>query len=219
MRIRRKKWARPELDVCPFFVDYAPKMRGIWSSCYKSKAPLQLDLGCGKGIFTAGLALSSPQINYLAIDLKSDMLGVARRNIVELFERANTPVDNIILTPWDVERIESVLSAEDSVERIYINFCNPWPKAKQHKKRLTHTRQLLKYRTFMKKGADIVFKTDSRLLSFDTLGYMADAGFEVLEKSEDYFLDHEIIPELMSEHELRFVGQNFPIYFIRAIII
>ncbi|MEG2678099.1 MAG: tRNA (guanosine(46)-N7)-methyltransferase TrmB, partial [Oscillospiraceae bacterium] len=129
------------------------------------------------------------------------------------------PVDNIILTPWDIERIESVLSAEDSVERIYINFCNPWPKAKQHKKRLTHTRQLLKYRTFMKKGADIVFKTDSRLLYFDTLGYMADAGFEVLEKSEDYFLDHEIIPELMSEHELRFVGQNFPIYFIRAIII
>ena len=82
MRIRHKKWALPELSVCPFFVDDPMANKGSWSRAFKKKQPLCLELGCGKGSFAAKIALREPDMNFLAVDIKSDMLGVARRNIV-----------------------------------------------------------------------------------------------------------------------------------------
>ena len=70
------------------------------------------------------------------------MLGLAKRNIEEQYRMANREIDNIYITRYDIERINNILSKEDEVSRIYINFCNPWPRGKHRKKRLTHTRQL-----------------------------------------------------------------------------
>ena len=156
MRIRRKKWARPELEVCPFFEEEPEKYLGQWSSRYKRLQPLHIELGCGKGGFAGRLAADNPDINYLAVDIKSDMLGVARRNIVGIFSESDRQPDNIMLTAYNVEHIEKILSAEDNVERIYINFCNPWPRGKHNKRRLTYPNKLEK---FEKCGFDIAYKT------------------------------------------------------------
>ena len=86
MRIRKKPWAEPELAVCPFFVKDPESYRGEWKSHFKKEQPIYLEVGCGKGGFVGQTALNKPEINFIAVDIKSDMLGVARRNIVKLFE-------------------------------------------------------------------------------------------------------------------------------------
>ena len=94
MRIRYKKWARPELEASPFYVDNPEERRGMWRNLYKNPTlPLYLELGCGKGYFIANLASEHKDINYIAIDLVDAMLGLAKRNVEEVFKE-NKPKDN-----------------------------------------------------------------------------------------------------------------------------
>ena len=161
MRIRYKKWARPELEASSFYVDNPEELRGKWKDVFRNpNLPLNLELGCGKGQFISILASENLDQNYIAIDLVDAMLGLAKRNVEAIYKEKNIEPENIILTRFDIDRILLILSEEDKVDRIYINFCNPWPKGKHRKKRLTHTRQLEKYKTFLKQDGEIYFKTD-----------------------------------------------------------
>ena len=104
---------------------------------------------------------------------------------------------------------------DDRVERIYINFCNPWPKPRHQKRRLTHTRQLLQYRTFLIDGGEIWFRTDDDGLFEDSHTYFAQAGFEILEESWD--LPPGTRPECPeTEHERMFRDEGIPIKFLIA---
>ena len=110
----------------------------------------------------------------------------------------------------DIERIPTLLDKADRVERIYINFCNPWNKKANHKKhRLTHTRQLLLYRPFLADGAEIWFKCDDDDLFKDTLRYMAEAGFEVTWQTRDLHAD-EPSWNIRTEHEQMFTEMGIP---------
>ena len=80
-------------------------------------------------------------------------------------------IDNVYITRYDIERILNIIDKNDLIERIYINFCNPWPKGKHRKKRLTHTRQLEKYREFLQDNGEIFFKTDDDGLFNDSITY------------------------------------------------
>jgi len=145
MRIRFKPWARPELEACKFYIDNPEDYKGKWKTVFKnSNNPIHLELGCGKGNFISKLSINNPNINYIAIDLVDAMLGLAKRNIEQEFKDNNKEPSNVIITRFDIERILLMMSNNDKVERIYINFCNPWPRGKHRKKRLTHTRQLEK---------------------------------------------------------------------------
>lgn len=149
MRIRYKKWARPELEACKFYEDEPEKYKGKWNSRFSKKVPLHMELGCGKGSFIASLAVQNPEINYIAVDLVDAMLGLCKRNVEEAYKEANREIDNIIITRHDIERIHLFMGKEDVVDRIYINFCNPWPKPKHKKKRLTYPKQLKLYQEFL----------------------------------------------------------------------
>ena len=81
MRMRRKPWVRPELANCEFVVDNPYENIGKWHKCFKKEQPIHMELGCGKGGFIAKLANRNPNINYIAIDIKSEMLALAKRNI------------------------------------------------------------------------------------------------------------------------------------------
>jgi len=215
MRMRRKPWARPELAACPYFMDTATEMRNRWLAAFPKKQPLCLELGCGKGAFVSQAALAHPEINYLGIDLKSDVLGVARRRIEADFAAAGRTVDNILLTAYDIDRIALVLGEADLVDQIQINFCNPWPKSAYHKKRLTHTRQLLKYRAFLKPDGEIRFKTDDDALFEDSLTYFKEAGFEITAISYDLHAETQY-ENFVTEHEQMFSAQGIPIKFLIA---
>lgn len=215
MRIRRKKWARPELAVCPFFVGEPESARGEWARRFKKEQPFFLELGCGKGLFAAELALREPDINILAVDIKSDMLGTARRNVVKLFEDHDRSIDNVMLTAYNVEHIEKILSESDNVQRIYINFCNPWPKPKHKKRRLTYPDKLLKYAELLPIGGEIHFKTDDLPLFNESLEYFEQSGYEIVYKTFDLH-NSDITDNIPTEHEKMFSEQGIKINFCVA---
>ncbi|MCI8497365.1 MAG: tRNA (guanosine(46)-N7)-methyltransferase TrmB [Clostridiales bacterium] len=215
MRIRRKPWARPELAACPFFIDEPQAMRGRWHEWFPARQPLHLELGCGRGVFIAELALQRPDVNFLAIDLKSDILGVAKRNVEAAFCGAERSVGNVALTAQDIERIHLILGEKDAVERIYINFCNPWPKPTYKKKRLTHPKQLMKYREFLVPGGEIHFKTDDDGLFNDSIRYLEECGFAVRFLTRDLH-GSGYTPNILTEHERMFSEQGIEIKFLIA---
>lgn len=111
---------------------------------------------------------------------------------------------------YDIERILDVFSKEDKIDRIYINFCNPWPRPRHRKKRLTHTRQLEKYKEFLKDGAEIHFKTDDDALFSDSLEYFKEAGFEQVWTTEDLHAEN-LAENVCTEHEKMFLEQGIKI--------
>lgn len=216
MRMRRKPWARPELAACDFFIDPASQNRGNWSKSFKKPAPLHLELGCGKGSFIGQIALKNPDINFIGVDIKSEVLAVGRRTIVKLFEEKGRSIDNIILTAQNIERIEMMMAPTDKVDRIYINFCNPWPRTKHKKRRLTYPRQLEKYKIFLKKGGEIRFKTDDRPLFEESLDYFKECGFEVTYITRDLH-NSDVADNIETEHEKMFSAQGIPINYCAAV--
>ncbi len=215
MRIRYKKWARPELEASNFYVDNPEELRGKWKNFFKNPSlPLNLELGCGKGTFISQLASKNLDNNYIAIDLVDAMLGLAKRNVEEIYSENKLETSNIVLTRFDIDRILLILSKEDEICRIYINFCNPWPKGKHRKKRLTHTRQLEKYKTFLTEKGEIYFKTDDDDLFLSSLTYFEDAGFEIKKKTYDLHSESnfwEDIENIETEHEKMFSEQGIKI--------
>lgn len=217
MRMRRKPWARPELSVCPYFIENPTRLRGEWKTAFPHpENPIHLELGCGKGTFLAQMALRHPDVNFLAVDIKSEVLAVARRNVEAAFEAVGQRVENILLLAHEIELIPLLLSPTDRVERIYINFCNPWPRLPYHKKRLTHPKQLIAYSAFLKDGGEIWFKTDDDGLFADTKEYLAQCGFSLLTETENLHESPHREASPSSEHEDLFTAQGIPTKFLIA---
>lgn len=212
MRIRFKPWARKELEESSFYVLEPENIKGKWKEQFKNgRNPLYLELGCGKGQFISNLAVKHSEINYIAIDLVDAMLGLTKRNIESVYKENNKEVDNILITRFDIERILLILDKQDSIDRIYINFCNPWPKGKHRKKRLTHTRQLQKYKQFLKPNGEIYFKTDDDDLFESSIKYFEESGFDIIKKTYDLHIEDTFWENIETEHEKMFSEQGIKI--------
>ena len=213
MRIRYKKWARPELEASKFYIDNPEELKGRWNKYFENKEnPIHLELGCGKGQFISKLAVKNQDINYIAIDLVDAMLGLAKRNIEEEYKLNDLEPKNILITRFDIERILLILDKQDQIERIYINFCNPWPKGKHRKKRLTHTRQLEKYKEFLTPNSKIYFKTDDDGLFESSIKYFEEAGFKIERITYDLH-EKDIFDgqNIETEHEKMFSSEGIKI--------
>ena len=214
MHMRTKKWAKPELAVCPYFTDEPETKRGRWRAQFEREQPLYLELGCGKGVSTAAMVKDNPTINYVAVDITCNVLGDTRRNIEKAFD--GEPVKNVMIARYDISYIEKVFAPEDRVERIYINFCNPWTKRPKYaKRRLTHPRQLMQYREFLVDGGEIWFKTDNDDLFLSSKRYFGECGFELTYVTEDLH-NSGFEGSLATEHEKMFSEQGIPIKFLIA---
>ena len=211
MRIRRKKWAEKELSESNFYINN-PEIdyKNTWRSRFKnSENPLYIEIGCGKGLFISTLAKKNPNINFIAIDMIEAMLGVSKRNIEEAYQ--NQDVENLFLIRANAERILDIFGQEDKIDRIYINFCNPWPRKKHKKRRLTHIRQLNNYKTFLNNGAEIYFKTDNDELFEESLEYFKEAGFKEIKKTYDLHNESIFEENIETEHEKMFSEQGIKI--------
>lgn len=216
MRIRFKPWARPELEASNFYIDNPEEYKGKWKELFNNNNRIYLELGCGKGNFISNLAVKHEDINFIAIDLVDAMLGLAKRNIESSYQMANKEINNVYITRYDIERILNIFNKEDEISRIYINFCNPWPRGKHHKKRLTHIRQLEKYREFLKDDGEIYFKTDDDSLFSDSLSYFDKSGFEIIDKTFDLENEPDFWENIMTEHEKMFMEQGIKIKALKA---
>lgn len=154
------------------------EQKGKWKEIFGNDHPIHVELGCGKGQFISTLANENPHINYVAIDLKDEVLVFVLRKINEL------GLTNVRIIPMFIERIDEVFS-ENEVSKIYINFCNPWPKASHNKRRLTHPRFLKKYKEFIRPGTEVWFKTDDDDLFTASLDYFSEEGFREMYRTFD----------------------------------
>lgn len=214
MRIRHKPWAKPELDACEFCVHVPSENKGKWNTVFSDNTkPLYLELGCGKGGFISQIAILHPEINFVAMDIKNEMLGLAKRNLEKAYAEAERTPDNVRIAIQNIENIETSWGEGDSVDRIYINFCNPWPKKKHKKRRLTHTRQLSSYKKFL--CGELWFKTDDDELFEESFEYFEEAGYEILYKTWNL---HSESPyeNIVTEHERMFTEEGKKIKFLIA---
>lgn len=121
MRLRKKWWVRPELEKDSKVVTNPRELKGIWKEDFKNNNDIFLELGCGRGDFAVTKAKNNPDINYIAVDLKDEVL-------IYVLNKANdAEVENIRIVPLNISFISEIFS-EDEVSKIFINFCNPWPK-------------------------------------------------------------------------------------------
>lgn len=218
MRIRKKKWAEPELSVCDFYVKNPEEYAGKWMQAFKKEQPLYLEIGCGKGGFAGQLALKNPDKNVIALDIKVDMLGVGRRTIVKLFEDAGKTQDditNLLLVKYNVEMLDKIITADDKIDRLFINFCNPWPRAKHKKRRLTYYKKLEMYKTFLKPDSEIRFKTDDDGLFDESLEYFEQSGYEILYLTRDLHAS-DVTDNIETEHEKMFSEEGIKIKYLIA---
>ena len=126
-------------------------------------------------------------------------------------KEADIEPTNVLITRFDIERILFLFSDKDNIERIYINFCNPWPRGKHRKKRLTHSIQLEKYKQFLKENGEIYFKTDDDELFESSLIYFEESGFKIIKKTYDLHQEPIFEKNIETEHEKMFSEQGIKI--------
>ena len=183
MRLRRKPWVDEAIHDFDDFVfpkdrPAGEEQKGCWQQVFGRPGSLYVELGTGKGDFISQLALRHPEVNFIGIEAQQDVLYSAAKKVRAL------GLANVKLLVFDINNIENIF-AEHEVDQFYINFCDPWPKARHAKRRLAHIGFLQRYGKLLKKPGRLIFKTDNRPLFDFSLEQFAEAGLAVEDVSFD----------------------------------
>lgn len=208
MRLRKKRWARPELEESNLFITDAFEHSGKWNEVFGNNNPIYLELGCGRGKFLSTSAQLNPKINYIGIDLKDEVM------IYTLRKLKDAEIENGRIIPMNIMRMDGVFGPSE-IDRIYINFCNPWPKLRHNKRRLTHTGFLNMYKKFLKPESEIWFKTDDRGLFEDSRVYFDECGFEIIYETYD-LANSDFEQNITTEYEAKFTALGMKTMFLIA---
>lgn len=204
--MRKKKNLEPRLAACAAWQAEAPEAhRGAWRALFGAPAAarLELEIGCGKGSFITETARQNPDVFYLAVERVPSVLLLA----LEKAKALGLP--NLRLMDCDAGSLGAVF-APGEIDRLYLNFSDPWPPKKQHKRRLTYYTFLRIYEGFLKPDAEICFKTDNRRLFEDSLCYFSQSGWGLYDVTFD--LHATDTPNVETEYERNFSAQGYPIY-------
>lgn len=213
MRLRNIPRAGEVLEASPDVIKNETTYRGNWSKeIFGNDHPLHIEIGMGKGQFLTGLAKKNPEINYIGIERYSSVLLRAVEKLEVLREETKEPLTNLRFVCMDANDVAEVFAPEE-VTRIYLNFSDPWPKARHARRRLTSSEFFARYDKILAKGGQVEFKTDNRLLF--------DFSVEQLEESKvwetiacTYDLHHDAVlneGNIMTEYEEKFSSMNNPI--------
>lgn len=208
MRLRKKWWARPEMEQSEYVITTPKQFKGQWKEVFKNPNPIHLELGCGRGRFITTKAEVHPNINYIGIDLKDEVLIYALKKVED------KELANVKLIPMNISWVEELFE-KDEIEKIYINFCNPWPKLRHNKRRLTHNTFLQRYKNFLKPGSQIWFKTDDEGLFTDSQVYFEESGFEIKYITYDLHKS-DFDKNVVTEYEEKFTSLGMKTMFLIA---
>lgn len=214
MRLRKKPWARPELESCNFVVTNPTNYKGRWNEFFKNESEIYLELGCGRGKFIAENAVKYPDKNFIGIDIKDEVLVYAKRKVEEVFNENNRQIKNVALIPMEIAFVEEVFD-KNEVSRIYLNFSTPWPKKRHNKRRLTYTTFLERYKKFLKPNSEIWFKTDQETFFNDSIEYFKESGFNIEYITYDLH-NSDFKRNIMTEYETKFSSMGMKIMFLIA---
>ena len=203
MRMRKKPNLAPRMQRCAGLQIMTPEaMRGIWKKEFPDYGTLWLELGCGKGRFTAGTARENPDVLLLAVEKVADAM-------VKGMERCmDEGIGNVRFMDMDALRLREVFDAGE-VDRIFINFCDPWPKSRDAKHRLTAPGFLRSYAELLEVGGEIHLKTDNRPLFDWSCEQLDSEGWEIRELTYD--LHENGIVGVMTDYEAKFHAQGIKI--------
>lgn len=204
MRLRNVPGARETIIENQFSIQEPEQKKGKWAEVFGNDHPIHIEVGMGKGQFIIEMAKRNPEINYIGIEKYSSVLVRAVEKL-EDFEQ-----NNLRLIRMDAENIEEVFD-KDEVDRIYLNFSDPWPKDRHAKRRLTSTRFLERYDNILTPEGRVMFKTDNKDLFDFSLEQVEEAGW-ILE-NHTYDLHHSEYNEgnVMTEYEEKFSAKGNPI--------
>lgn len=204
MRLRNVPGARETIIENQFSIQEPEQKKGKWAEVFGNDHPIHIEVGMGKGQFIIEMAKRNPEINYIGIEKYSSVLVRAVEKL-EDFEQ-----NNLRLIRMDAENIEEVFD-KDEVDRIYLNFSDPWPKDRHAKRRLTSTRFLERYNNILTPEGRVMFKTDNKDLLDFSLEQVEEAGW-ILE-NHTYDLHHSEYNEgnVMTEYEEKFSAKGNPI--------
>ncbi|OHX51687.1 tRNA (guanosine(46)-N7)-methyltransferase TrmB [Planococcus salinarum] len=211
MRARYKPWAAELIEAHPEILIPEPAtLKGKWQEEFGNSNPLHIEAGSGKGRFITGLALANPDINYIGIELFDSVIVMALQTVLE--QEGGIP--NLRLLRVNAQEMESFFE-KNEVDRMYLNFSDPWPKTRHAKRRLTHESFLRLYETVLPKNGEIHFKTDNRGLFEYSLTSISEYGMLLKDVSLDL---HANEPEwnIMTEYEEKFMKKGQPIYRMEA---
>ena len=204
MRLRHN----PKADIAienSIYVEQDPLSRkGKWKELFGNDNPIHIEIGMGKGRFLLELAQQNPDINYIGIERVATVLYKAERQQQEL------KLDNIILLAFNAEKIDEIFE-KDEIERIYLNFSDPWPKDRHALRRLTSPKYLALYDKFLKKDGFIAFKTDNRGLFDYSVETAPLAGWKVKDVTYDLHNSEYAADNIMTEYEMKFSAEGVPI--------
>ena len=206
MRLRHKPWAVEFIEEHPDVIIANPEdFKGNWSAVFGNNNPVHIEVGTGKGQFVLGMARQNPDINYIGIELFDSVIVCALERIIEAEKPAN-----LRLLKVNGAKLEEYFAKGD-VARVYLNFSDPWPKARHAKRRLTHEGFLKLYENVLIDNGEVHFKTDNRGLFEYSLMSMNEYGMSLNYVSLDL---HANMPEdnIMTEYEEKFSAKGQPIY-------
>ena len=200
MRMRKKKNLAPRMESCGAYLIRDPfALRRRWRELMPEARELRVELGCGKGGFTVGTAAAEPEVLLIAVEKVPDAMVVA-------MEKAR---DAALRNVWFVDGDAALLPdmfADGEIDRLYINFCDPWPKSNQKKRRLTHGNFLKKYPFKLSYSGRLAFWTDNDKLFEWSLEEIPQFGFTLSEVTRDLHADGPV--GVMTDYERKFYGEG-----------
>ncbi len=203
MRMRKKKNLPQRMEkAAGVLIKIPEELRGKWRETFPGYESLYVELGCGKGTFTSGTAAAIPTTFLVAVEKVPDAMIMAMEKAVA------AELGNVRFIDMDAAKINEIF-ADGELDRIYINFCDPWPSSRHAKRRLTAPGFLELYKKALKPGGEIHFKTDNNPLFQYSLEQFEACGYALSEVTENL---HENGPKgIMTDYEAKFHAEGMPI--------
>jgi tRNA (guanine-N7-)-methyltransferase len=210
MRLRNIRGAKDAISESPYVVQDPQARKGIWAAAFPKKQPLHIEVGMGKGRFLMDMAKLHPEINYIGIEMYDSVLLRALQKMDERAEAGEKP-QNLMFMRVDARHLPDIFE-KGEVDKIYLNFSDPWPKARHAKRRLTSREFLARYEKILAAQGCVEFKTDNRPLFEFSLEEVTEAGWELLASTFDLHHDEKLMEgNVMTEYEEKFSSMGNPI--------
>lgn len=208
MRLRNIPGAKEAVAESPFVIQTPSAQKGHWAEQFGNQNPIHIEVGMGKGQFLTEMALLHPDVNYVGIERYTSVLYRALQKREEL-EQA---LPNLFYLCIDAQELPDIF-APGEVEKIYLNFSDPWPKERHAKRRLTSREFLTRYQQILPAGGIVEFKTDNRGLFDFSLEEQKEAGWELLACTYNLHKDEKMmVGNVMTEYERKFSKLRNPIH-------
>lgn len=204
MRLRNVPGSRETIEKSVYAINEPENYKGKWKEVFGNNKPIQIEIGMGKGKFITTLAQNNPEVNYIGIEKYSSVLVRALEKMEEL------KLENLIFIRMDAEAITEVFE-EGEIDKIYLNFSDPWPKDRHAKRRLTSKEFFARYNSILKKDGVVEFKTDNNMLFDFSLEQIPEAGWNIMEYTRDLHNNEKMNEgNVMTEYEEKFssMGNN-----------